>query len=198
MSTDTPVTLSPCRFVTRLIRSWPLAMLLMLVGLIRFALVVVTVRNPSMAPTLNHGDRVLVLRCWPARWLRMGQIVLVCPPRPYRISGPQPFGFIPFIKRIVGLPGEIPVLPGSGLLDSNALNTEMRAVPQRTWRVPAGHLFVCGDNPRGSLDSRSWGPIPCQSVVGVMLMPLSRAAAPNQSDSHTTADIGELVKTTAP
>src|SRR5687768_12808233 len=76
-----------------------LLVLVLVIGLARAFLVVVTVTTTSMQPTLVEGDRVLVVRHWPRRWLRRGQIVIVRP-------GPASEMGTPLIKRIAGLPGD--------------------------------------------------------------------------------------------
>jgi len=148
-----------------------LVVLLVLLSFARKTLVIVSVKNRSMAPTLQDGDRVLVLRYWPAKWLRKGQIVLVC--WPYEPAGPRALGVIPPIKRIAGLAGETISLPVTELYDV-ALDGEPIPVvtADHTFYVPAKHLFVCSHNPQSNVDSRSWGPVPYQSVVGVVLMQL--------------------------
>jgi signal peptidase I len=80
-----------------------------------------------------------------------------------------------YIKRIVGLPGErLRIDRGTVFVDGKALDEPYLA---GEWRgssslsetlVPAGHVFVLGDNrgPLGSIDSRRFGPIPIQHIAG--------------------------------
>lgn len=141
---------------------------------IRELLIAVTVENQSMWPTLLDGDRVLVLRYWPARWLRRGHIVLVWP-WPHEVSdGPKPFGVIPFIKRIRALPGDLLVTHISELdeLHKHRMQFLHGKDGTREWLIPAKHFFVRGDHPIGGFDSLSWGPIPYESLLGLVIMRL--------------------------
>ncbi len=146
------------------------------IGLLRTAFVVVTVQGQSMFPTLEEYDRVLVWRFWPARWLQRGQIVIV------RQLGKRAEGHLPFIKRIVGLPGDtiitsIDDLPGHLRL---SLLAEHDTQGRRIWHIPPGYIFVRGDNRIGSVDSLSWGPIPFTRVGGIVLRKLSYKDVPRE------------------
>jgi signal peptidase I len=140
--------------------------------LVRTCLIVVTVTNHSMFPTLEAGDRVLVLRKRLVPRLRRGQIVVFIPPH-LSEALPTISEATLYIKRIVALGGEI-------LEDEDTSRRKLNAMGMRagrhTWHIPQGALFVRGDNPHGSVDSRSWGPIPAQSIRGVVLFKLTRKA----------------------
>lgn len=90
-----------------------------------------------------------------------------------------------FIKRVIGLPGD--VVEGR---DGSVFVNDVRLVepylkqpdlPIRPFgpvTVPADSLFMMGDNRRASQDSRFFGPIPVDDVVGrafVIIWPLGRA-----------------------
>lgn len=135
---------------------------------LRFACMIVTVRGQSMSPTLQARDRVLVWRYWPRRWLRHGQIVII-----QQVGGSKKLE--PFIKRVVGLPGDTLVtsladLPEHLCEKQRGLYDEQG---KRTWHIPADHLFVRGDY-SGSIDSTSWGPIAATRISGVMIWKLKR------------------------
>jgi len=156
---------------------------------IRNLLVVVTVESTSMSPTLLDGDRVLVLRYWPATLLQKGNIVIIWPGRitePDDRSGP--FNVTPFIKRVVALPGEKIVTRFDELDEFHKSKPFLRSKHDingnREWHIPPGHFFVRGDNPIGSFDSLSWGPIPDRSLLGIVVMKLSHKADPSSS-SHS-------------
>lgn len=92
------------------------------------------------------------------------------------------------IKRIIGLPGdEIHITGGKVVLNGKVLNepytgsarTEAYGGGRQTrWTVPPGELFVLGDNRTRSSDSRDWGMVPIDKVVGgamFLYWPLSEA-----------------------
>ena len=156
----------------------------------------------SMLPTLLIGDFILVnkyeygirLPMLNAKVLENGQpgrgdiIVFRYPVDPS----------VPFIKRVVGLPGDhvvhrdkalyvngapVPQQAATGGADINSgpalsLTEELGAVshqilvdpyrlgPEADVLVPPGHYFVLGDNRDNSRDSRYWGFVPDQNLIG--------------------------------
>ncbi|MFB7026188.1 MULTISPECIES: S26 family signal peptidase [unclassified Streptomyces] len=118
----------------------------------RRVLIAVTVHGASMFPALAPGDRILVRRAAsPAARPRVHQVVVL---RCDRIPGAGPGGLV--VKRVAARPGDrVPSAVGDGV-------------------VPDGRLVVLGDNPEVSTDSRVWGPVPLDSVVGTMIGRLAR------------------------
>jgi signal peptidase I len=134
---------------------------------LRRRVAIVTVAGPSMQPTLSTGDRVLVRRAGLAD-LRSGQIVVVERPAPDGTwvtappSGWSAKGREWLIKRLAAVPGD--PSPG-GLADGSGAGDVL---------VPAGQFAVLGDNAASSLDSRSFGYIPAERLLGVMVRALER------------------------
>ncbi len=117
----------------------------------------------SMEPTLVQDQRLIVSKL------------------SYRLHDPQRGDIIVFrdpndsgrnlIKRIIGLPGEI-IAINNGLvfineqqidepyLDSSSGRSEAQTV------IPDGYYFVMGDNRSNSSDSRSWGVLAADKIVG--------------------------------
>lgn len=167
-----------------------------IVMLMHYILLVVRVENESMTPALKAGDRVLMLRYYSTRWLRKGQIVLI-EPRLGVATEPRLFTATPYIKRIVALGGEtLTISPTDISMHSNLYSHKINhEQSQHVWHIPTEHLFVQGDGPR-SIDSRTWGPLPPQSVLGLMLMKLPRKN--NTHSSRPMSSIGLSVKQVAP
>ncbi len=120
------------------------------------------VYGQSMEPTLHTNDRVIVekisYRLHPPR---RGDIVVV------RLSDRSQ----PLIKRIVGLPGEtIAIRDGRVFINGKPLDEPYLAQPTHgrlpPTRIPAMHYFVLGDNRDASNDSRNFGPVPRESILG--------------------------------
>ncbi len=126
---------------------------------LRRRFVVVDVEGNSMEPTVGFDDRLVVRRVRPAA-LRVGDIVVF--ERPYRDGPDGPWAWRPaaperlwLIKRLAALPGDPAPsdVPGTG------------TGPGAT--VPAASVAVLGDNRDASIDSRAFGCVPLERVLGV-------------------------------
>jgi signal peptidase I len=112
-------------------------------------LLVVTVRGGSMRPTLEIGDRVVVLRR-PGRLSRRRDLVVVRSPATARDHDTRQLR----LKRLVGRPGDRVPEAIRAALGWDA-----------TTRVPDGQILLLGDHPH-SEDSKQWGFVPVDLVVG--------------------------------
>ncbi len=123
----------------------------------------ILVQSVSMQPTLYESDRVLVNKL---------AYLLGAPSRKDVIVFNPPISNMdePYIKRIIGLPGDV-VRITNGQVFVNDLplqETYIAAPPSYTgsWRVPPGHVFVLGDNRNNSYDSHYWGVVALDSILG--------------------------------
>src|SRR5687768_14162266 len=127
--------------------------------MVRQFLWITTIQGSSMSPTLEAGDRLLLLRHFPARWLRKGQIVMVDLTRMPGHGPASPIFGAYVVKRVIGLPGE------RVQLDACELHEQARAQVEPshegnatlTWDIPREHFFVVGDSKHQSIDSSLWG-----------------------------------------
>lgn len=140
-------------------------LLLAMVAVVLFArrrFVIITVRGDSMQPTLQPGDRVLVLR-GRGHALGRGRIVVIEQPDPD--TGWQ--GLAPWDGRIEGRPWSIKRVAA---IAQDPVPVE---VVSSESRVPGGHLVVLGDNYR-SADSRVFGFLPIERILGAVVLRLPR------------------------
>ena len=80
-----------------------------------------------------------------------------------------------FVKRVIGLPGEtVEIHRGTVKIDGVALEepylVERDLSSLGPTLVPPESYFVIGDNRNGSSDSRHWGPVPLENIVGKVLV----------------------------
>ncbi|HBX68321.1 MAG TPA: signal peptidase I [Chloroflexi bacterium] len=125
----------------------------------------IRVDGSSMVPTLNNGEFVMVNRlAYKFGAPKHGDVVVFDYPR-----DPQQ----EYIKRIIGLPGDF-ISIKNGYVYVNGLQLiepYIAAAPrsQGEWTVPEDHIFVLGDNRNNSQDSRSFGFVAFDQVIGKAL-----------------------------
>jgi signal peptidase I len=169
----------------------PMAMLLFLL-LRTFVIEAFRIPSSSMEGTLLPGDFLLV-----NKWVYGAEIPFMSARLP-ALRAPQHADVVvfdwpvdpdkPFVKRLVGLPGDTLTMRNGALVRNGVTVQEpyLRAA-RDSWGpvvVPARHFYVLGDNRTNSLDSRSWGFVPDSLLRGAPFLvyysfvPDSTAAAP--------------------
>ena len=134
----------------------------------------------SMIPTLDPGDRVLVLKFWyhlPSLDPKRGDVVVFKYPVDPRRD---------FVKRVIGLPGETVELRegkvyvnGVQIAEPYVVNTDTYTMAAT--EVPKDSYFCMGDNRPNSQDSRFWGFVPRNFLKGPVVFrywPLTRLGFP--------------------
>ena len=155
------------------------------------------VEGQSMETTLQNQDRLIVLKAERTWALLTGKTYI--PERGdiivFSKDGSVEFGENrekQLIKRVIGLPGERVVVHGGIMTVYNAQNPG-GFVPDETLpygnvitttsgnvdlTVPPGEVFVVGDNRGNSLDSRAFGTVESEDIVGTLylrILPVSGA-----------------------
>jgi signal peptidase I len=121
----------------------------------------------SMEPRVHAGEVVLInTLAYRFGRIQRGDVVA------FRHDAPNPETYI---KRVVGLPGErVGVRDGIVSIDGRALSEPYVRFPDRRSApavvVPPHAYYVLGDNRPESDDSRNWGVLQEQDVVGKALV----------------------------
>jgi signal peptidase I len=173
-----------------------------------FLIQVFSIPSVSMEPTLAPGDRILVCRiCTAMSGVERGQVIVFSDPDPGTAPGRGIVGGVvhwlgegigvaspedeDFVKRVVGLPGDLIELHAGQLFVNGApveepyLDPDVDTSEFDGMTVPDGMLFVLGDNRMESGDSRfppprGVGLVPQDVVIGTVVLriwPPSRVGA---------------------
>ncbi|KXK15402.1 MAG: signal peptidase I [Chloroflexi bacterium OLB14] len=147
-------------FVTDLVQTLVMALILF-VGINAIS-ARVRVDGYSMRPTLEDGEFVLVNKL-SYRWSEVERGDIIVFDFPLNMDEE-------LIKRVIGLPGDqIVVQDGQVFVNGQLLNEPYIAdVPNYSgeWLVADGTIFVLGDNRNNSNDSKDWGLLPIENIVG--------------------------------
>lgn len=128
------------------------------------------VKGESMMPTFQNGNYIFTSKVtYKMRSPQRGDVVVFHSPGNAEIE---------FIKRIIGLPGDTVMLQNEEVyVNGHKLNEPYiadKTLPlpngyaqeEVPMSIPNGYYFVMGDNRPHSSDSRDFGPITYQSIVG--------------------------------
>jgi len=151
------------RFMREILETIILTVLLFLV--IRFAVQNYRVDGVSMQPTLQNGEYILVDKA--SYYLHpphRGDIIVF----EWPVDTTQDF-----IKRVIGVPGDHVQVTATGqvIVDGDSLKEPYIAPAPDPYQptnivLKPGQYFVMGDNRGDSSDSRIWGPVPTQDIIG--------------------------------
>ena len=155
--------------------------------------------SASMRDTLLEGDRVMVNKlAYRFGDVSPGDVIVFDSPLQEEGDGENLLGAIvrnvgealglstpdtALIKRVIGVGGDTieirdnAVLVNGRQIDEPYLSASVRMADYGPFEVPAGHVFVMGDNRNQSEDSRRFGPVPESDVIGqafVRVWPPSR------------------------
>ena len=121
------------------------------------------IEGQSMEPNFHHGQYLLVNKMA----YRLGEhkrgdvIVFRYPNNPTQ----------DYIKRVIGLPGDtIEILDGVLFVNGQPVDEPYDQIPMlrniAAQTVDPGNLYVLGDNRPSSSDTRTWGQLPQEFVIG--------------------------------
>lgn len=125
------------------------------------------VLSVSMEPTLHEGQYLLISKqthkIWP---LKRGDVVVFHYPRNTKKN---------YIKRLIGLPGEkIELVAGKLYINDKLVPEPWLSTPTRGSFGPKqlgeDEYFLMGDNRNNSSDSRAWGSVSSQLVIGKAIL----------------------------
>lgn len=155
----------------------------------------------SMQPTFQPSDYLLVNQLsYHFSKPRHGDIVVFkAPPEPTEN----------YIKRIVGVPGDTVELKNGGVMIKNSKHPQgvmisepyvrqnTRTQPeteQTSWKLSGNDYFVAGDNrePGMSSDSRAWGPVPRENIIGKVALRVYPIASLGTIKQHEFPEFSRL------
>ncbi len=158
----------------------PLAIAIALGFIVRSVVHIYSIPSASMAPTLEAGDQIVVTPYFGAKPER-GHVVVF------------QHGDDLLVKRVVAVPGDWIDSRLGGLAATGAIESQI---------IPSDCYYVLGDNRDDSIDSRTWGVIPHDVIVGRARLVLwsmtsdgvARASEQGRTDAHPRRGAGRLFK----
>ncbi len=151
------------------------------------------VDGPSMEPTLHHGDRLIIWKV-PRTWARItgndyvpnrGDIIVFVERSLVGSNGNNE----QLIKRVIGVPGDRVVIedgtvtiyntehpegfqPDTSMPYGEGIDLTVNENEAVDMNIGEGEVYVMGDNRNNSRDSRMFGPVAAEDIVGKLVLRL--------------------------
>jgi signal peptidase I len=140
----------------------PIGIAVALAVVVRAAAHIYSIPSASMVPTLEAGDQIVVTRYFGGGPER-GHVIV--------FQSPREDGEL-LVKRVIAVPGDLidarlgRVRIGAHTLPEPYLLRQAATGAIEPQLIPGGCYYVMGDNRDDSLDSRSWGVVPRERIIG--------------------------------
>jgi len=140
-----------------------------LIAVVVFALLRLTVQSytvvmSSMEPNFQEGECIMVNKvCYRSSGPQRGEVIIFDPPFNSQY---------PFIKRVIGLPGEtVEIKDGRVSINGTPLEEDEYIMAQPNYEmaakeIPENEYFVLGDNRNNSNDSHTSWTVPRDNIIG--------------------------------
>jgi len=128
------------------------------------------VKGASMEPTFQSGEYIFTSKItYKFRSMHKGDVIIFKSPK-----NPD----IEYIKRVMGLPGDMVLVQNNEVyINGKMMSENYISAKTNLWeggflkegetvKIPDGFVFVMGDNRPRSSDSREFGPIDINSIIG--------------------------------
>ncbi len=130
------------------------------------------VQGSSMEPTFEDGQRLFISRVnYMLNDPQRGEIIVFNSPNPRTENEP------PLIKRVIGIPGDVVEIIDS-LVYVNGVQLDEPYIKEpctahcgdNRWELGPNEYFMMGDNRNHSNDSRSFGVVPSDHIIGEVVL----------------------------
>ncbi|MEQ8675104.1 MAG: signal peptidase I [Aggregatilineales bacterium] len=130
------------------------------------------VQGSSMEPTFQDGQRLFISRVnYMINEPERGEIIV------FNSPSPREENEAPLIKRVIGIPGDVieiidsMVYLNGTMLDEPYINEPCRSnCRDNRWELGPNDYFMMGDNRNHSNDSRSFGVVPSDHIIGEVVL----------------------------